>query len=127
MSRFPLSRKNQENNVEIVVLSDQEVRELAYKLWDKDGRPDGKSEFYYHKAKFQLKNSGLQFKSDNNIEKKSKEQEREELQKAIDSWMGFVVTKSSGLTALLIGGLELLAPNLLPILLTTINPLTLVG
>ncbi|KAA0999964.1 DUF2934 domain-containing protein [Paraburkholderia panacisoli] len=39
-----------EQNSETKLGLEQEVRERAYALWEKDGRPDGRTEVYWHRA-----------------------------------------------------------------------------
>lgn len=36
------------------MIDDSKVRERAYELWEKDGRPEGSEEFYWQLAKEQL-------------------------------------------------------------------------
>jgi hypothetical protein len=50
---------------------------------------------------------------------------RKELFQVVDDYIGFAVSKTFGLTALIIGSLETFAPDFLPIVLN--NPQTLMG
>ncbi|MCX7318097.1 MAG: DUF2934 domain-containing protein [Hyphomicrobiales bacterium] len=35
-------------------ISEQQIREYAHRLWEKDGSPEGRAEDYWHRAKAEL-------------------------------------------------------------------------
>lgn len=42
----------------MATVTDEQIRELAYQLWERDGSPEGKDHDYWHAAKELLEDEG---------------------------------------------------------------------